>query len=261
MRDYYFSVGAMFKNESHILKEWIEHYIHHGVDHIYLINDKSTDSFMEILKPYMKRNLITLFEADHSYYLGRQRDLYNKYFKPILNETHWLLMCDLDEFIWSSRDINLKNILKVCEHFSQIQIDSNIFGYNGYEQQPKYVVPYFTKRAKLCENGKHRNYKYIVNSHYQFTSLNVHHADFVNQDDKLKFFRLDYSGDREQPYFVLNHYITQSKDFWNNIKTPRGDSDHYIVRDIKLFDYHNSDSNEEEDLRLFEQNKKLYPDL
>ena len=33
---YDFVIGAFFKNESHIIKEWIEHYFHHGVDHIYL---------------------------------------------------------------------------------------------------------------------------------------------------------------------------------------------------------------------------------
>ena len=257
MKSYYFSVGAMFKNESHVLKEWIEHYIFHGVDHIYLINDKSTDSFMEILEPYMKRNLITLFDAEHAYYLGRQRDLYNKYFKPILNETQWLLICDLDEFIWSYRDINLKNILKVCEGLSQIQIDSNIFGPNYYEKQPQYVVPSFTKREKLCENGGHRNYKYIINTSYNFSSLNVHHADYVDEKDMLSFFRIDYSTDREQPYFVLNHYITQSKEFWVNVKCTRGDSNNCIERNLEQFNDFQRDSTED-DLRLLEQNKCLY---
>ena len=34
---FYFTIGAVFKNESHILKEWIEHYLYHGIEHIYLI--------------------------------------------------------------------------------------------------------------------------------------------------------------------------------------------------------------------------------
>jgi len=37
-------IGAVFKNESHIMIEWIEHYLSHGVDTIYLINDESTDN-------------------------------------------------------------------------------------------------------------------------------------------------------------------------------------------------------------------------
>jgi hypothetical protein len=46
---YHLSVAAIFKNESKILKEWIEHYFLHGVEHIYLINDHSTDDFLAVL--------------------------------------------------------------------------------------------------------------------------------------------------------------------------------------------------------------------
>ena len=40
---HYLSVGAMFRNESDSIIEWIKHYLYHGVDHIYLINDNSDD--------------------------------------------------------------------------------------------------------------------------------------------------------------------------------------------------------------------------
>ena len=64
---YYFSIGAIFKNESHILKEWLDHYFFHGVDHIYLINDNSTDKFLEILKPYIVKNVVTLYNCDEKW--------------------------------------------------------------------------------------------------------------------------------------------------------------------------------------------------
>lgn len=57
---FYFTIGAIFKNESHILKEWIEHYFYHGVEHIYLINDNSTDNFLNILEPYIKKKKINI---------------------------------------------------------------------------------------------------------------------------------------------------------------------------------------------------------
>ena len=40
---HYLSVASVFKNESWNLKEWVLHYKHHGVDHIYLVNDFSDD--------------------------------------------------------------------------------------------------------------------------------------------------------------------------------------------------------------------------
>jgi hypothetical protein len=50
---YYLTIGAIFKNESHCLQEWIEHHIFHGVEHFYLLNDGSTDEYMKILQPYI----------------------------------------------------------------------------------------------------------------------------------------------------------------------------------------------------------------
>ena len=108
MMKYKLAVGAIFKNESHGIKEWITHYLHHGVEHFYLINDSSTDNFMEVIKPYSDSNLITLFNVHEPYYFGRQHKLYNKYILPFVNETKWLLMVDLDEYVWSQSNINLQ---------------------------------------------------------------------------------------------------------------------------------------------------------
>lgn len=166
----YLVVAALFKNESHIFKEWIEHYFYHGFEHIYLLNDKSTDNYMDIIEPYIKDNKITLYNVEEEYYRGRQISIYNKFLLPLVKDKRmkWLFICDLDEFLWSSRDVDIKKILKLCENYSQIQFDSNCFGSNQIEEQPNYVVPNFTKRAKLLDSG-YRNFKYIINSDYEFT--------------------------------------------------------------------------------------------
>ena len=40
---YYLSVLAIFKNEKHIMKEWLLHHMKEGVEHFYLIDNG--DSF------------------------------------------------------------------------------------------------------------------------------------------------------------------------------------------------------------------------
>jgi len=52
---YNFVVCSVFKNESHILEEWINHYLFHGVDHIYLVNDFSTDNYLDIINKYSSK--------------------------------------------------------------------------------------------------------------------------------------------------------------------------------------------------------------
>jgi glycosyltransferase involved in cell wall biosynthesis len=133
---YNLSVGAIFKNEERAIKEWIEHYLYHGVEHFYLIDDNSTDSSGLILQRYVNDGVVTLFRVNHPYYLGRQRNLYNTHILPHIEETHWLLMVDLDEFVWSPRSINLCDVLASLDHTAQIQIEHTLFGSNGHVDDP-----------------------------------------------------------------------------------------------------------------------------
>jgi len=252
MSKYYLSVGAMFKNEALILKEWIQHYLHHGVEHFYLINDNSNDNFLEIIQEYIDQNIITLFNVNEPYYLGRQRNLYNRCILPNISETQWLLMCDIDEYIWSPKEINLGDVLiNHCEGLAQIQIREFLFGSNGHITQPKCIVKEFTKRR--LDNFENKKYKYIVNSSYAFSSLNIHDAEFINKNyinDIEKFMLI------KPDYFVNNHYCCQSQDYWNNIKCTRGDSDNFLTRLPSHFE--DVDKNEIEDLQLYNQNLQLF---
>ena len=246
---YEFVVAAIFKNEHHAIVEWIEHYLFHGAEHIYLIDDNSSDNTSELIQPYIAKNKVTLFNIKWDYYLGRQRDIYNHYLLPIVNakETKWLLICDLDEFIWSPLNIDLKIVLRTCSHLSQIQISHTQFGSSGFIEQPSCIVKYFVHKEK----NKSILYKYFINSNYKFSSLNVHHASYVNQSDsKGTFIMLE-----DDTYFRYNHYRVQSFNLWKNVKCTRGDVDNYLIRNETHF--HDMDKNEVEDLDLWQQNKDM----
>ena len=244
------SVGAICKNESHCIREWIEHYLFHGVSHFYIIDDGSTDNTVSILREYESKGIVSLFCANWKYYLGRQRDMYNHYILPHVCESEWLLMVDVDEFVWSPMDIDLRNILKLCSNLSQIQFGTTLYGSNGHIQQPTSLVAGFTKRTFKQPTDK--CYKYFINSKYKFTSLNIHHATFQDKNDENgKFLILNTD------YFRLNHYRCQSREFWNTVKCTRGDGDAYCQRTPD--DFEQLDCNEVEDLGLYEQNKPLLP--
>ena len=61
-KKYNFSICAIFKNEAPYLKEWIEYHLIFGVDHFYLYNVGSHDSFQSILKPYINKGLVTYID-------------------------------------------------------------------------------------------------------------------------------------------------------------------------------------------------------
>ena len=86
MKKYYLSIASVFKNESWGLKEWLEHYRFHGVDHVYLVNDFSDDNYISILKPFIEDGFVTLYQNDNQVrYTGRQIDINNKFFIPIIS--------------------------------------------------------------------------------------------------------------------------------------------------------------------------------
>ena len=82
-------VFSQFKNEGHVLEEWLLHYIHRGVDHFYLINDGSTDNYMTIVDKYSK--YITLIQNEiTTKNVGRQILIYETYFRKHLKDTKWV---------------------------------------------------------------------------------------------------------------------------------------------------------------------------
>ena len=250
---YKLTVGAIFKNEENSIKEWIEHYLHHGVEHFYLINDNSNDNYLEKIQYYIDKNIVTLYNAFFSNYIGRQKDMYNAYILPNIKDknTKWLLMVDLDEYMWSPVNRDLNVMLDQCSKFGQVQVNHTLFGSNGHIIQPDSIVKSFTKRSSsldtIIPNG---NLKYFVNTTFDFTSLNVHHATFAIDEyhnDGNVFIIL------ESQYFRLNHYCCQSLNFWINIKCTRGDSDNY--RERKIEEFYSYDLNDIEDTDLIIQNE------
>ncbi len=249
---HYFSIAACFKNEHHCIQEWIEHYKFHGIDHIYLINDFSTPEYLPIIQKYMDEGYVTLFHNDIiTKETGRQIKIYEKYLKSILNQTYWLGIIDLDEFLYSPSDINLVNILKKYEDYSSIQVQWIHFGSNGYIEQPKYIVESFTKRAKLYQkNVEFQCFKTIFKTK-KLISFNIHNSSVNGKTAILT---------QESNDFLLNHYNLQSWEFYSKIKGTRGDINNWFdhigyQRNKELFQKY--DLNEELDERLKIQNSKI----
>ena len=174
---HYLSVAACFKNEHHCIVEWIEHYKLHGVDHIYLINDFSTPEYIPLVQRYIDDNYITLFHNDIiKKSFGRQDDIYNKYLTSVLTETEWMAIIDMDEFLYSPKELNLKNIISKYKDYSAVEVEWIHFGSNGHITQPKSLVQGFTMRAKRDhKNVDFYSYKTIFKTS-TLVSFGVHNS-------------------------------------------------------------------------------------
>ena len=248
---YDFIVCSVFKNESHILDEWISHYLLHGVDHIYLVNDFSTDSYHEIIEKYADR--VTLFHNDIvTKEVGRQPQIYEKYFTPLLSTAKWMSILDLDEFLYSPETINIKQVLSEYSEYSQILVDWVHFGSNGHVKQPPSAVEGFTMRAHSRESGinaRYYGYKSIFKCE-QLKTFDIHSSNVDGDDLRII--------DTPEAKLLINHYNIQSLEFFINVKGTRGDVNNWfdhmrLQRNKELFAEY--DVNAIEDLRLYNQNK------
>ena len=249
---YNFCVCAVFKNESHILEEWLLHYIYHGTEHFYLVNDNSSDNFIDIINKYSK--YITLFNNDiQTTNVGRQILIYNKYFKNILNESKWFAIMDLDEFLYSPDNVHLPNIFNKYDNFAQIRVNWLHFGSNEHKYQPQSVVEGFTRRAYTDETKPYYSYKTIFKGHL-LNSFNIHTHIVNGNEIYLKY------NETSVPELIINHYSIQSLDFFLKVKSTRGDINNWfdhqkLLRDTAYFNGY--DINDIYDDRLLKQNQKI----
>ena len=93
-------IVAIFKNEAIAMKEWLQHYINQGVEHFYMIDNGSTDNWESEVDGFP----VTIFYDDEKH---KQNDHYNKYFlKTVQSISEWVMVVDLDEFMYARNGFN-----------------------------------------------------------------------------------------------------------------------------------------------------------
>lgn len=225
---YKLSVLAMFKNEGMIIEEWIRHYLDEGVEHFYLIDNGSTDDYEIKIQKY--ESYYTLIKDDTRLPKpGTQSYLYNKHYLDIVKkETEWLIVCDIDEYIYSRN--GYKKITNVLNELpidvEQIWLPWKIFWSDGHKIQPRHIIESFNKcyknyhknigygklilrTSKLIKLDPHKNLIYESNYTYTSNGELYNNYDFTYENvNKLNLH--------------LNHYMLMSEEYYREIKCTRG---------------------------------------
>jgi hypothetical protein len=114
------SIIAYFKNEGHILFEWVMHHLNQGVDHIYLVDNYSGDGYKKDNIHWLA-HLVNMGKITITQWKGRQRDAYNKIAQLARKETKWLTVIDLDEFMYSPVGTSLSETLEEQYNYTQVR--------------------------------------------------------------------------------------------------------------------------------------------
>jgi len=260
---YNLSVLAMFKNESMIIKDWIEHYIKEGVNHFYLIDNGSTDNYLDKIKD--RNSYITLTVDGSRLPQDTQAHLYNKiYLDKIKKETKWLIICDIDEYIYA-RNGNKKilDVLnKLPEHVEKIWLPWKFYGSNGHVAHPENIIKSFTKRQKKVEKNKgfgkcicRTNNLVRINTCGHVLQLSKNDIYYNSNGDNLDNY--EFTDENVNKLNLhLNHYMLLSEEYYKNIKCVRGGGESGVTGKytMNFFKSSNSRNNEITDDELFKKN-------
>lgn len=284
----FLSLVAQFKNEAHILDEWLKHYLNQGVERIYLIDNGSTDNPNAILAPYIAKRIVTVVRDPRP---KIQPMAYSAYFRATARKDEWVIVVDLDEFIYARKGFkSIADFLRrVSPSTDAICVPWKFFGSNGHIKQPEGVVRSFTKRG-TCEQGSRADkraasgmveVKTIVRGP-RIRSFQTHMPLLLGEklvwNNKSAYWdAVENMGRRivmpgrlhnldqvipalteeelEASPLHLNHYQVQSREWWEKVKLTRGDAIGVFKRTMEHF--HALDLNDIPDDELARINEHL----
>lgn len=247
---------AVFRNESHILEEFIRHYLNLGINRFYLTDNASTDDYHSILKKYKKfiklhvmSKHVNSDDSDNIKHARLQRHCYAKMLRNV--EEDWALICDLDEFFYMRKGWSLNDLIRYAENenISQIVLPLKVFTSGGLIEQPNTVRDNFFDRVVHSKRMltahkmlvKKEKVRVLGITHASVTDGYTTDGDLKNKDgwhiDRPNFDVMMRNNSRTYPnltyrhesdeifkrsYICGNHYFNQSREFYFNIKSKRG---------------------------------------
>lgn len=267
------AVVGFMKNEAHILREWIEHYLWQGVDAVLLLDNDSTDGWRKVVTEFSQQVHVISAPLRH-----RQELQYNELACPWLyeNSIDIVIVVDLDEFLFSQDERSLQEVL--LEFFfdggrneqdtAALFVPWTCFGSSGLQTQPPTVREHFLWRHNnsnvrrggvpdFINNGK------TISRVSMIEKISIHRictlagasaiagdrfigerlpGPFLPGND-CKYGPPSHLG-RAGPPLQLNHYPIQSWSYFESIKMKRGAADlaeYEKVRDkayFEKYDFH-----------------------
>lgn len=211
------AVCAIFRDEAPFLDEWLKFHLGIGVTKFYLYDNFSTDNFQEVLEPYLASGVVSLTNWPKP--VG-QLSAYAHCIRHRANETRWIAFFDIDEYLFSPEQLDIRPILREYISLPGIVVYSPYFGSSGFQNRPAgRLVETLTKRSTL----DYRSGKTIVNPR-QVLRVGVHIPKVLRGeclDTSLQ--KVNHTSAAVLDRLRINHYWSRSLSDLRN-KVARGDA-------------------------------------
>lgn len=205
---------SRFKNERHILYEWVHHHLSEGIDKIILIDHHSTDDYLN-LNPWIPiliaRNKLEILKSRSDNQIKDYQQALSR-----VKKYDWLILLDLDEFIFTPKNLCLKIILEKFQ-YNYIKIKWKMFTHQD-KLQPKSVIEnnLITHSSKIDKTSP-SGIKYIVKTKI-IKKILIHEPQIYKSQEIKELFL----NNAHNEFIQINHYRTQSDFYLYNVKRVRG---------------------------------------
>jgi len=235
--EYEVAIAAIFQNEAPYMKEWIDYHRLMGVNHFWLYNDESSDSWAEVLQPYVAKGVVEVFDWSEcrkrvKIWPRIQIEAFKHAMKRALGRTKWIALIDTDEFILPMQTKTIPSCLK--RHFSDaraIFAQWLVFGTSGVrlaKNEP--MLP----RLTSCSDKQH-SWNSIGKTIVRPESVLIekmwcpHHVPLKSSGyylsgsgEKIQMVNNDlHMQSHQEKYIRINHYFFRDEKFYREVKIPR----------------------------------------
>jgi len=205
------------------VQEWCKHYIEEGIDHIFLIDNNSTDGYLAHIEDFIKAGRVTLLLDPTRY---NQDEIYTRHLTMYLPTVAWMAILDLDEFLYGRNTTIAAYLSNLDDDIGVVRLAWKQFGSSGLIRQPESLVQGFISRGTF--NNDNVNIKSIFRSS-AVTKLQMHTSEVSPNFRSVSPQRIPKpsgveSGEAalQQHVLHLNHYQLQSREWFLNVKATRG---------------------------------------
>lgn len=206
-------VMTIVKNESLNIREWIDHHFWQGAAHLFIIDNGSTDDTLRLIETHPRISDMSIFRLPRPY---RQAEHYRYVYKTarIRSRFKWLLIADADEFWFDKAGKGLLDALRSLDDFDLVYCNWTIFGTAGHDAHPASLRTELTTCQPTL--GPHQLTKWVAKTDAikRPSAIGIHKVSDCKSTHTI--------SDNER--LQINHYFTQSRQYWTEVKMRRGDA-------------------------------------
>jgi hypothetical protein len=136
------------RDEALYLRELVEYYVAAGVDHFFFYEKLSQDNYRDVIAPYVKSGLASLFDQWPHVPVSPAAE--EDCLLRAIGQFEWVGFIDADEFVVVRDGRSIAEFLADYRQHPAVALHWHVFGSNGHKQRPSGpVIAEYTRRRAV----------------------------------------------------------------------------------------------------------------